>query len=147
MSAIAGGVQSVFNHPYDAISKDGPSEFARQYCINIPLVLKEESYFDLVIDPVGGSYTLHQIENELTQKSWDLFIEIEKNGGISQDQAKDLLIQKIKKTAQLRIQQIKENKQILIGVNKFPNLENLQVSYKDAEDFLGLKTLNLERDK
>jgi methylmalonyl-CoA mutase len=60
MSAAAGGSDSIVVHPYDQNSTDASSDFAYRMAANISNLLKEESYFDKVHDPLKGS---HVIEN------------------------------------------------------------------------------------
>lgn len=56
-----------------------------EWALNISLILKEESYFDAVIDPLGGSYALEDLTEQIGGKSWDLFQKLESLGGISSE--------------------------------------------------------------
>ncbi len=146
MSAIIGGVDLLFVHPYDALAENGASEFATQLAVNIPLILKEESYFDKVIDPIGGSYTLEFLTEELARKSWAKFLEIENLGGIQSSAAQNGLCHSIQQTVSKRIQALKDKKSILIGINQFLNPEQNNQKHEQNFSCLGLNNLILENE-
>ena len=52
MSAILGGTDSLTVEPFDNAFRQ-PDEFSERIARNQQLILKEESYFDKVADPVG----------------------------------------------------------------------------------------------
>ena len=54
---------------YNSAWEEG-NEFSHRVARNIQLLLKEESYFDKVIDPSGGSYYIEQLTQELAEKGW-----------------------------------------------------------------------------
>ncbi|AUP78340.1 methylmalonyl-CoA mutase subunit beta [Flavivirga eckloniae] len=123
MSAILGGANSINNLPYDAIyHKD--NAFGERIARNQLLVLKHESYFDVVNNPSDGAYYIESLTNQLTEKALDLFKNIEKNGGFLK-QLKDGTIQrKIKESATKEDQQFDAGENILLGTNKHPNAED-----------------------
>ena len=59
-----------------------PDRFARRVARNTQLVLQEESSLGRVADPVGGSWYVESLTDELARKAWDLFQEIERTGGL-----------------------------------------------------------------
>ena len=56
--------------------------FSRRIARNTQTILREESHLDQVIDPAGGSYYIESLTEEIAKKAWELFKEIEENGGI-----------------------------------------------------------------
>ena len=88
------------------------------------MILKEESYFDKVLDAVGGSYVIESLTEELANKAWSLFQENEKSSSLLADN----FIEDVKKTAAIRVDLLKSNKKMLIGVNKFSN-PDIWISY------------------
>lgn len=80
MSAIIGGVNSLLVNSFDKSYKT-PDEFSERIARNIPVILKEEAYFDKVIDPSAGSYYIENLTNSIAEHSWKLFTKIEKSGG------------------------------------------------------------------
>jgi methylmalonyl-CoA mutase len=146
MSAISGGIESLVIQAYDAISEKGASILAERMALNISLILKEESYFDKVIDPLGGSYAIEDLTQKIAEKSWDLFQEIEGNGGIFNPNAKAILKNNISEKAALRLAQISSNEKILIGINKFQNPNPEKNHFVGTENYLGMSNLIFERE-
>ena len=146
MSVISAGVESVLVHPYDAKSVKGISELSARMATNISLILKDESYFDKVIDPIGGSYSIEQLTEQIAQKAWVKFQEIDALGGLLTLEAKSKLAVEIKAKVALKLEKIKSGKQMLIGVNKYPNPQTETNDWLPEENFFGLKKLIFERD-
>lgn len=80
MSAILGGADSLTVEPFD-ITFSQPDEFSERIARNQQLILKEESYFDKVVDPAAGSYYIENLTSLIADSSWKLFIDIEEQGG------------------------------------------------------------------
>ena len=60
MSATIAGVHSLEVMPFDA-SFENPTEFSKRIARNVELLLKNESHFDQVVDPAGGSYYVENL--------------------------------------------------------------------------------------
>jgi methylmalonyl-CoA mutase len=120
MSAILGGANTICNLPYDAIyHKD--NEFGERIARNQLLILKHESYFNIVNNPADGSYYIEKLTQQFAKKGLLLFKDIELNGGFLK-QLKDGTIQrKIKASAALEQEQIDKEELILLGTNKHLN--------------------------
>ena len=80
MSAVLGGADSVTVEPFDRTFRT-PEEFSERLARNQQLLLKEEAYFDKVIDPAKGSWYIEKITSMIAEEAWKLFIETEKQGG------------------------------------------------------------------
>ncbi len=80
MSAIIGGTDSLTVEPFEVI-QDDENEFPERIARNQQLILKEESYFDKVSDPSGGSYYIEKLTYLIADESWRLFLEVEEKGG------------------------------------------------------------------
>ena len=123
MSAILGGADSICNLPYDTIyHKD--NEFGERIARNQLLVLKHESYFNLVNNPSDGAYYIESLTNQLTEKALDLFKNIEKNGGFLKQLKAGTIQRKIKESANKEEAQFHAGEEILLGTNKHPNTED-----------------------
>ncbi len=146
MSAASAGIESIVILPYDSNSTKGTSVLAERMALNISLILKEESYFTAVIDPIGGSYALEDLTNQIGEKSWDLFQIFERLGGISSHEMRDCLKAEIIAKAEIRKNQLANSQKILIGINKFLNPVPENNNYTVAEEYLGLTKIIFERD-
>jgi methylmalonyl-CoA mutase len=144
MSLAFSGVHAICVQPYDSNSTKGTTTLSTRMAINIPLILQEESYLDKVIDPLGGSYTIEYLTNEIADKAWDLFQKIEELGGIATEEAKSFITKNVAIKTQLRKERIAEKTDSLIGINIFPNPVNEENEWLLFEEYLGLKQLILE---
>jgi methylmalonyl-CoA mutase len=120
MAAIIGGCDSISIRPFDDIFQ-APNAFSRRIARNISTMLKEESYFDKVVDPAAGSYYLETITDKLIENSWNLFLETEKAGGLSQALESGFITQKIEAVKKDKISRVANRRDILVGVNQYPN--------------------------
>ncbi len=130
MSATLGGIHSLMIGPYNqAFGK--PDDFAQRIARNQQLLLREESYFDRVIDPAAGSYYIESLSQGMIEKAWQLFLEIEEKGGIIEAFRNGYVQSIVNETARQRDLMIAQRKEILVGVNQYPNsgetLENIDV--------------------
>ena len=141
MSAINGGSNAILVEPYDIYSMNGSSEKSERMALNISNILKEESYFDIVIDPLGGSYSIEMLTDEIARKGWKKFQDIE---GVNKGVKSELFINQIKEKANLRINNIKNNSIKLIGINAFKNPKEIKNTWKEIDSYLGLPTIILE---
>jgi methylmalonyl-CoA mutase len=144
MSAATGGVESIVIHPYDSCSVNGTSALAERMALNISLILKEESYFDAVIDPIGGSYAIEQLTDQIARKGWDLFGKLEESGGIGATGAQDLVHNSVTEKAAMRVEEFRSGKKILIGINKFSNPTPEKNTFRELPSYLGMPSLILE---
>lgn len=120
MSAILGGADFIANLPYDALyHKD--NEFGDRIARNQLLVLKHESYFDLVNNAADGSYYIEEITNQLAEKALLLFKDIEANGGLITQLIEGTIQRKISESAAKEQEWFDSGKEVLLGTNKYPN--------------------------
>ncbi len=114
MSGILGGTDGICILPYQF---DENCNFPAQISRNISHLLRFESHLDKVTDAGKGSYYIENITTQLTEKAFQLFLEIEKMGGYSnaysfiENETKIMNLQKEK--------DFQEGKKIVVGVNKY----------------------------
>ena len=120
MSAILGGANTICNLPYDAIyHKD--NEFGERIARNQLLILKHESYFNIVNNPADGSYYIEQLTQQFAEKGLALFKNIEANGGFLKQLKEGTIQRKIKESATIEQEQVNNGKIVLLGTNKHSN--------------------------
>lgn len=78
MSAVLGGADMILIHPFDA-----SLQFSRRITRNIQHILRDEAHFGKVSDPAAGSYYIEKLTDEIAEKAWEIFGQIENNGGFS----------------------------------------------------------------
>ena len=120
MSAAIGGVYSLEVTPFDA-SFENPTEFSKRIARNVELLLKNESHFDQVVDPAGGSYYVENLTQSIAAEAWKLFLEIEEKGGYTEAYKAGLIVERIKASAAAKDKNIATRRQTLLGANQYPN--------------------------
>ena len=85
------------------------------------LVLKHESYFDKVNNPEDGAYYIETITQQLAEKAFDLFKDIERNGGFITQLIEGTIQRKISESAAKQQELFNSGKEVLLGTNKYPN--------------------------
>jgi methylmalonyl-CoA mutase N-terminal domain/subunit len=81
LAAVLGGAQSLHTNGYDeALSI--PSEAAMKIALRTQQIIAEETGVAGTIDPLGGSYAVEQLTNEVERGCFDYFAEIDKRGGV-----------------------------------------------------------------
>ena len=120
MSATIAGVHSLEVMPFDA-SFENPSEFSKRIARNVELLLKNESHFDQVVDPAGGSYYVENLTQSIAAEAWKLFLEIEEKGGYTEAYKAGLIVERIKASAAAKDKNIATRRQTLLGANQYPN--------------------------
>ena len=120
MSATIACVHSLEVMPFDA-SFENPTEFSKRIARNVELLLKNESHFDQVVDPAGGSYYVENLTQSIAAEAWKLFLEIEEKGGYTEAYKAGLIVERIKASAAAKDKNIATRRQTLLGANQYPN--------------------------
>ena len=144
MSASIGGANSIAVLPFD-LEFNPQNDFSSRMARNQQLILKDESYLNVVADMAAGSYYIETLTETLCEKAWEQFQVIESKGGILACLKTNYIQESISKDAEALIQQFKEGKLVLVGVNKFQNkTEDVKVEKrKNTIHPSGIKTINL----
>ena len=130
VAAFAAGVAGVDSQcvlPYD-IAIGVPSEDSRRLARNISHILTQESRIGHVVDPARGSAYVAELTHSIAQKAWDLFQEIEAEGGTGGNgivaALKDGTIGRwLEDSWQQRAERIAHRKDPICGVSEFPVLD------------------------
>ncbi|MEO0059821.1 MAG: Methylmalonyl-CoA mutase [Bacteroidota bacterium] len=135
MSAVLGGANVIANLPYDSLyHKD--NEFGDRIARNQLLILQNEAYFDKVNNPSDGSYYIESLTNQLAEKALTLFKEIEAAGGCLKSLHDGKIQQKIAESRTKEQQLFDENKLIIVGTNKFLNVDDRMKNDLEIYPFL-----------
>ncbi len=138
MSAVLGGANIICNLPYDAIYHKN-NEFGDRISRNQLLVLKHESYFNMVSNASDGSYYIESLTKQLAERALDLFKDIEKNGGFLKQLKNNTIQKKIKERANKEQELFNTEKLILLGTNKHPNKEDRMKNELELYPFMKMK--------
>lgn len=122
MSAALGGADSIALSPFDVAYKPA-DDFSARIARNTQILLKEESYFDKIVDPAAGSYYIENLTNSIAESVWNLFQEIEKENGIIAFCTSGKLKNAIETSCQKRDLDIATRRTIILGTNQYPNIK------------------------
>ncbi len=125
MSAVIGGCNSLTLNSYNA-GFEMANDFSERMARNQQLIFKEESYLNKVADIGAGSYYVEKLTGEIAEKAWKEFKIMENKGGFIACLKSNYIQDKIHEQAADMIKQFKEEKIVLVGVNKFQNSKEKQ---------------------
>jgi methylmalonyl-CoA mutase len=118
MAAVIGGCDSLEVRPF---------RFSDRLALNIQRLLQEESHFDRVADPAGGSYYVERLTDALADHGWRLFQQVEAEGGYTK--AKGSIATALAESRAARDKALSSRRRTLVGVNNYPDLnETIDVS-------------------
>ena len=118
MAAMLGGTQSLHTNSFDeamALPTDTSARIAR----NTQIILQEETNMTNVVDPLGGSYYVESLTDQLVQEAWKIITEIEEMGGMTKAVEKGLPKLNIEKAAAMKQARIDRGEETVVGVNKY----------------------------
>lgn len=119
-AAIAGGCGSLHLTAFD--ERYGlPGELSRRLARNTQLILRDESHFDRVADPAGGSWYVETLTDQLARKAWDLFQELEADGGMEQALRSGRPQALAGATAGKRKESLALRREVLVGTTRYPD--------------------------
>jgi methylmalonyl-CoA mutase len=128
-SAILGGVNYITTSPFDETLRR-PDNFSRRIARNTQTILREESHLDQVIDPAGGSYYIESLTEEIAKKSWELFKEVESNGGILESLKTGFIQKSINEIFEQRQNDINKRKSVIVGTNMFADVHEKELEIR-----------------
>ncbi len=131
-SAVIGGVDSLHTNWFDE-TIGLPDEFSRRIARNTQIILNEESHLNQLIDPVGGSYFVENLTDEITRKSWAYFQEIEKRGGILRALESGFIQEEIEKTVSEKRTNFAKRRTTQIGINAYANIKEEKAEYRGVD--------------
>ncbi|MEU3735172.1 methylmalonyl-CoA mutase family protein [Streptomyces sp. NPDC033538] len=121
LAAGLGGADSVTVLPFDD-ALGLPDAFARRVARNTSAILVEESHLARVIDPAGGSWYVERLTEELAQRAWEFFQEIERAGGQAAALRSGMVHDRLARTWSVRSARLAERREPVTGVSEFPDL-------------------------
>ena len=131
MAAMLGGTQSLHTNALDeAIAL--PTDFSARIARNTQIVIQEETGMTKVVDPLGGSYYIESLTQELVDKAWEIIERVESEGGMAKAVAAGWPKAMIEEAAAGRQARVDKGEDVIVGVNKYrlaseDQLETLEV--------------------
>jgi methylmalonyl-CoA mutase, N-terminal domain len=151
MAAVLGGTQSLHTNSMDE-TLALPTEQAVQVALRTQQLLAYETGVPNVIDPLGGSYYLEALTNQLEQEAESLFAEIDRVGGVVPGLEQGWFQRKIAESAARQQWEIEQHRRVIVGVNEFvtdePELTIPLLKFDDVDTLQreSLARIRRERD-
>jgi methylmalonyl-CoA mutase len=113
-----GGVDLLATLPFDDAA--GRSDrLARRAARNQALVLREEGHVVRVADPAGGSYYLEALTDATARAAWEVFREIERDGGLCSALSAGSVQARLARSAAARLKLHARRKRVIVGLSEF----------------------------
>ena len=136
MAGIFGGLQSLHTDAYDE-ALSCPTEFGARIAVNTQNILREEAHLTDVIDPLGGSYYIEALTDEMEQKILGIMARVDTAGGMYRAVEQGLVQKMIGDSARAFQEQVGSGEQTVVGVNAYQveegNSERQALPAPDAE--------------
>jgi len=147
LAAVMGGTQSLHTNSKDeALSL--PSDHAVKLALRTQQVIAYESGVPDFIDPLGGSYAVESLTDDIEKRAMKYIEDIEKKGGATAAIEQGYQQSEIQKESYLYQKDIEEKKQCVVGVNIFQEKEKqTSTIYKVDEKSVKLQIKSLKKLK
>ena len=118
LSAVAGGAQSLHTNSYDeALAL--PSEHAAHIALRTQQVIAAEAGTIDTADPLGGSYYVEALTDELEARAWELIERVDEAGGAVAAVESGFVQEEIERAAFEFQQQVEAGERVIVGVNAY----------------------------
>ncbi|HEY8165899.1 MAG TPA: methylmalonyl-CoA mutase family protein [Gemmatimonadaceae bacterium] len=118
MAAVLGGTQSLHTNSMDE-TLALPTEESVQVALRTQQILAYETGAANVIDPLGGSYYIEALTDQLEEEAEDLFRQIDEVGGVVRGLETGWLQRRIAESAARQQWEIEQHRRVIVGVNEF----------------------------
>jgi methylmalonyl-CoA mutase N-terminal domain/subunit len=118
LAAVLGGTQSLHTNSMDE-TLALPTEHAVQVALRTQQVLAYETGVPNVVDPLGGSYYVEALTDELERQAEALFEQIEEIGGVVRGLEEGWFQRRIAESAARQQWEIEQHRRLIVGVNEF----------------------------
>jgi methylmalonyl-CoA mutase len=131
-SGVLGGCDSMHIGPMDEVARI-PSDFTRRVARNAHTVLRDEAGLTRSVDPAGGSWYVESLTDSVARTAWDLFREVEKQGGMAKALQTGFAQQQVAAVAAERAKDYAVRKDIFVGTNMYPNPSDKPLEISDID--------------
>ena len=117
-SAVCGGAQSIHTNSYDeALAL--PTEHSARIALRTQQLLAHEAGGTNTADPLGGSYFIEALTDELESRAWDLIERIDELGGAVAAIEAGFVQREIEEAAFSYTEAVESGETVVVGVNRF----------------------------
>ena len=126
LAGVLGGTQSLHTNSMDeAIAL--PSDKAARIALRTQQIIAEESGVTNTVDPLGGSYFLEALTNELERQTYEYFDKIEQEGGVLAAINANFFQNEVARASYEYQHKIDSRQKIKLSVNQHVSKENIEI--------------------
>jgi methylmalonyl-CoA mutase len=141
LAAVLGGTQSLHTNAFDeAVSL--PTDVSARVARNTQLIIQQESNITNVVDPLGGSYYVEWLTNQIIEKARAIIKEVEALGGMAKAIVEGMPKMRIEEAAARRQARIDQGKDVIIGVNKYQVEEETEIEVREISEAVRDEQIN-----
>jgi methylmalonyl-CoA mutase, N-terminal domain len=118
LAAVLGGTQSLHTNALDE-AHALPTEFAARLALRTQQIIAHESGVTNVVDPLGGSYYLEALTNQMEAAAREYFRKLDEMGGMVAAIEKGFPQREIREAAWRYQREIEHRERIIVGVNEY----------------------------
>ncbi len=126
LAAVMGGTQSLHTNSMDE-TLALPTEHAVEVALRTQQVLAFETGVASVLDPLGGSYYVEKLTDDLEREAERLFAQIHEQGGVVRGLEDGWFQKRIAESAARQQWEIEQRRKLVVGVNEFATDETLTI--------------------
>jgi methylmalonyl-CoA mutase N-terminal domain/subunit len=145
LAAVLGGTQSLHTNSLDEVLCL-PSDHAVEIALRTQQILAEETGVANTIDPLGGSYFIEALTNEMEEKAWEYINKIDEMGGMIAAIEKGFPQMEIAEASYLFQRQLDSNEKIMVGVNKYATDVKQTIPLVDIDEEVGEEQIRRLKD-
>jgi methylmalonyl-CoA mutase, N-terminal domain len=118
LAGVLGGTQSLHTNSYDeALAL--PTEDAVTVALRTQQIIAHETGVANTVDPLGGSYYLEALTDEMERHAYDYFAKIDELGGMVEAVKQNFPQREIADAAFIHQQEIDSGERVVVGVNRY----------------------------
>lgn len=133
LSAVLGGTQSLHTNGYDE-ALNLPTEKAASIALRTQQIIGYESGVTKTVDPLGGSYYVESLTEEMEKEALAIMQQIESIGGSVKAVEQGWIQEQIAESSYKYQKDIESKEQIIVGVNQFIQKENSEMPSFKIDD-------------
>jgi len=140
LAAVLGGAQSLHTNSYDE-TWALPTEEAVTVALRTQQIIAEESGVPLTIDPLGGSYYLEALTDQMEEAAWAYIRRIDELGGIIRAIDQGYPQREIADTAYRHQLMEDRGEKTVVGVNKYVMANEKPIQYLRIDEAVELEQI------
>jgi methylmalonyl-CoA mutase N-terminal domain/subunit len=151
LAATLGGTQSLHTNGFDeALAL--PSAEAATLALRTQQIIAHESGVATTADPLGGSYYVERLTDELESRATELIAKVDALGGAAQAIEGGFMQEEIARSAWAQQQKVESGETVIVGVNRFaddaapPSMKTPDYSRLEAEQVARVAAGRQRRD-